>query len=326
MIVGYWIIFFILSLMAALFSDLMRIMNYFYKVFPGWLNTNYERVKLIWFSSVILFLVFITIYGFISYAHPQIKELNLVIDKSKGKFENLTIVAVSDIHIGNIVQRERLSRWIELINNQDPDIILLLGDIFDRNFNPDESQNIIEELKKIRSKFGVYAILGNHEYYFCITKAKSYLENSGIVLLRDSSVIIDSCIVIIGRDDATNIKRKAIDKLLTGSDISMPLILLNHQPSDLHGSVINNIDLQLSGHLHNGQIYPYGVILSRLWELSYGYRNIGNTQFYVTSGLGIRIVHLRIGTRSEILNIHLKSENSLIDETKELRSLPIDSH
>ena len=234
--------------------------------------------------------------------------MNLMINKKSDHFKNLTIVAASDIHLGYIIGKERLAGWVEMINNQNPDIILLTGDIFDKDFNFKESQNIDEELMKLHARYGVYAVLGNHEYFRDIEKAIENLQCSGIKLLRDQAITIDNKFVIIGRDDLTNINRKPIESLLSGLNPNLPVILMDHQPSNLQESVKNDIDLQISGHTHNGQIFPYSLIKSKFWELSYGYRKIGNTNFYVSSGLGLSYVPMRFGTQSEIVRIQLNGK------------------
>jgi predicted MPP superfamily phosphohydrolase len=268
-------------------------------------NKSYKIVML-FFIGAGLFSTIILVNGFKRFANPEFFELSLDINKEDNGYKRLICVAVSDIHLGNVVTNERLSDWIKLINNLNPDIILLVGDIFDRNFDQKRAQEAIETLSQLSSRFGTYAVLGNHEYYLDIEKISDYMDASGIVLLRDQALVVDDKIIIAGRDDVTNLNRKSIDSIIAGFNTNLPVILLNHQPSDLHGSVRYKVDLHLSGHLHDGQIFPYNIILSKLWDLSYGYRKTGNTNFYVSSGLGLRILPLRIGTHSEIVRIQFK--------------------
>jgi predicted MPP superfamily phosphohydrolase len=107
------------------------------------------------------------------FANPEFFELSLDINKEDNGYKRLICVAVSDIHLGNVVTNERLSDWIKLINNLNPDIILLVGDIFDRNFDQKRAQEAIETLSQLSSRFGTYAVLGNHEYYLDIEKISS---------------------------------------------------------------------------------------------------------------------------------------------------------
>jgi uncharacterized protein len=306
---GYWIIFSIYFLLAAFFADFLRVLNYFFHIFPPWITSNYSQVKLIYFSTVLLSLFLVSWFGYKRFANPEITELNLSINKDKADFEDLKIVAASDIHLGYIVRNNRLSEWVDMINKQHPDVILIVGDLFDRRFDFAESANCEEILRKLKSKYGVYAVLGNHEYYGDLDKSILSIERSGIHLLRDQAVTIDNKFVMAGRDDATNSKRKIVKLIIAGVDPSLPVILMDHQPSNLHESVANKIDFHISGHLHNGQIFPFNLVLSTFWELTYGYRKIGDTHFYVSSGLGLRIAPIRFGTHSEIVRILLKAKS-----------------
>jgi predicted MPP superfamily phosphohydrolase len=310
-----WIVFFAFLLLATLLADLLRVLNYFFKIFPKWVTTHYSKVKLLYFASILLSMFIISLYGFKWLNNTQTVELNLSINKDNCQFKNLNIVAASDFHLGTFIHKEMLTDWISTINNKDPDIILLVGDIFDRSFNFDESQDIIKELKKLKSRYGVYTVLGNHEYYEGVKKAINCIEQSGIKLLRDQSITIDNRFAIIGRDDATNTERKTLDSLVYGLDPGLPTILLDHQPY-LNEAVKNKIDLQISGHLHNGQICPFNFIISKFWALSYGYRKIGDTNFYVSSGLGVSYVPMRLGTQSEIVQILLKAKSDTSTDSR----------
>jgi uncharacterized protein len=304
----YWFVFFSYLLLAAFLGDLLRILNVFLNLFPDCITNNYSKVKLVYLFSVLFFWLLISLLGFFQMENPQIVDLNLRVNKTINESEDLCIVAVSDLHIGCFTGGKKLARWIEKINNLEPDVILLVGDIFDINFDTTKSRIIDQEFKKINARFGVFAVLGNNEYYSNVKLAIQNFEYSGIKVLRDQSVVINNRFAIIGRDDATNPDRKTVKRLLTGLDLNMPTILLDHQPH-ITEAVKNRIDLQISGHLHNGQIFPNNFIISKKWELSYGYRKIDNTNFYVSSGLGVSFVPIRIGTQTQIVRIHLKVIN-----------------
>lgn len=304
---GYWIFLALFFLSISLLADLLRILNHFFDIFPASVVNNYPKVKLFFFFGVLFLSVIISIVGSSEFSNSKISELNLTIDKNKGCCEDLNIVAASDLHIGSLIHKGRLASWIALINRQHPDIILLVGDIFDRSFNSRDSLDIIGELCKLKSKYGVFAVPGNHEYYFNINRSIKYLEDAGITVLRDQNVTVDNKLVIIGRDDAYNsIKRKTIKSLMAGVDTLLPLIMMDHQPYDTEEAIKNKIDLYISGHTHNGQIFPGNILAKSEWELVYGYRKKGNTHLYVSSGLGVLYVPIRLGTQSEIVRINLK--------------------
>lgn len=301
----YYIIFFVLFFLSAVLADSLRLLNYFFGIFPEWVITNYSRVKVIYFLVTVIITSVISISGFRRFSNTEIVDLSLPLLKQKIDVSQMKIIAASDLHLGKLVRRERLAAWTEMINEEKPDLILLVGDIFDHTFLPKESDGIIEELKKLKAKYGVYAVPGNHEYYFNINKSLDYLERSGIMVLRDTTIVINNRLTLVGRDDAHNRKRKTVESLLSGADTSLPVILMDHQPVDLHSSVKNKIDLHISGHTHNGQIFPANYLARLKWEIVHGHRKIENTNFYVTSGLGLSFIPIRIGTRSEIVRVNL---------------------
>lgn len=306
----YWIFLLIIYLMAAFFSDILRLSNYYFEIYPEWVIKNYSQVKFSYFLVVIISSLVILLTGFILYSNPRTVELNISLHKDKDQCKDLNIIAASDLHLGAINHKDRLTDWVTMINRQNPDIILLAGDIFDRSFAVHDSQEIIGELRKLKSKYGIYAILGNHDYYLQADNSIGYFESSGIRLLRDQSVIINNRFVLIGRDDIHNRSRKTVDLLISEIDPRLPVILMDHRPEDLEGSVRNNIDLHISGHTHNGQIFPGNYLAKLKWELVYGYRKIGDSHFYVSSGLGLSYIPMRIGTRSEIVKITLEGSSS----------------
>ena len=159
-----------------------------------------------------------------------------------------------------------------------------------------EEDKMAEEFKRIN--IPVIACLGNHEYYAGEPKSLAFYKEAGITLLRDSSVVVDS-IQIIGRDDRSNLRRKKTSQLMENMDKGKYTILLDHQPYNLEESEQNGIDFQLSGHTHHGQVWPISMITERVYECAFGSWKRGNTDYYVSSGIGIWGGKFRIGTRSE---------------------------
>jgi uncharacterized protein len=307
---GYWLIVFLYFLVAVLFADLLRLTDHFFHIFPIGIKTNYSQVKLIYFVTVIMILMVFSVIGNINFNNPQTVTLNLNIPKKGEGKEYLTLVAVSDIHLGNLIRKKRLEKYVSLINNQNPDIILIAGDLFDRNLRSVKAQHMDAVLNQLHAKYGVYAVLGNHDYFSNVDSSIDLIARSGIKLLRDSAITIDNKFVLIGRDDFSNRHRKPIKNIISGIDSSLPMILLDHQPVNLNEAVENNIDLQVSGHTHNGQIYPFNYLVAKFHDLTYGYRKTGNTNFYVSSGLGLWGAPIRLGSQSELvkIHIHLKSK------------------
>ncbi|HPS13241.1 MAG TPA: metallophosphoesterase [Prolixibacteraceae bacterium] len=302
---SFWMVAFFYFLTMVLFADLFRLIDHFFHIFPAWVQSNYSLTKLLYAGFVLFALLVSSIIGYINFDHPKTVHLDLTIPKKEGKLDQLSVVAVSDVHLGDMIRKGRAKRYVEMINRQKPDIILIAGDLFDHSLRSVQVQKMNEELQQLKAKYGVYSVLGNHEYFGNVNGAIDYITHSGITLLRDSAVVVDSSFVLIGRDDLTNRNRKPLRDILSTNTKNLPTILLDHQPVKLAEAVENNIDFQFSGHTHNGQIYPFSLLVRKFHELSYGYAKKGNSQFYVSSGLGLWGAPLRLGTQSELVDIHI---------------------
>ncbi len=250
--------------------------------------------------------VLIMIIGHIRFLHPKTVHLEVKTENaSKGK--SMKIVAVSDLHLGVSIDRKMLRKYVSMIQSEQPDLILFAGDIIDRSVQAVIDANMHEEFRQLHAPLGVFAVLGNHEYYGeGLKKVQSFLEKSHITLLRDSVVAVNEDVYLVGRDDAANQNRKNLQNLTQNLDDSMARILLDHQPHNLTEARENQIDFQFSGHTHRGQIFPGNLLVNRLFEIGYGYKKIGPTHYYVSSGLGIWGPQYRIGTQSEMVVVQLE--------------------
>ena len=288
--------------LSFLAVDIVRIANYFIGFAPAGM-----AVFRFWAMIGTLFVTsFALIYGNYKFKHPDVVTLNLTVDKPLQN-KTLKIVAASDIHLGITIDKSRLKKYVQLINNQHPDIVLLAGDVTDRSIVPVINQHMDEELGTIKAPLGVYAISGNHEFYAeTINATAEYLRKAGITYLRDESVLVGKDFYVVGRDDRTNHNRKKLNEIMNGLDHTKPIILLDHQPFNLHEAEESGVDLQISGHTHNGQFFPGQFFVRRMYELGYGYMKKGKTNYYVSSGLGLWGPQYRIGTQSEIVVINLK--------------------
>lgn len=244
--------------------------------------------------------------GYITYQKKDRVELNLDVPATAQLDQPVKIVALSDIHVGYTIRKKEFARWVELINAENPDIVLIAGDITDNNVRPLIEQDMAVEFRKIRAKYGVYACPGNHEYIGGLPETVDFLADAGITVLRDSAALIDNRFYIVGRDDRTNTHRESIAELIDTLDQTKPIVLLDHQPYHLEEAEQNGITLQLSGHTHDGQVWPVSMITNSMYEVSHGYKKKDYTHIYVSSGMGIWGGKFRIGTRSEYVVIKLK--------------------
>jgi uncharacterized protein len=220
-------------------------------------------------------------------------------------------VLVSDLHLGSILENRHLKRIADEVNSLDPDIILMAGDVIDEDLKPVIRKDLGSGLKQLKSRLGVYAITGNHEYIGGVDLAVDYLEKHGIQMIRDSAVLIENSFYVIGREDRDRQRfsgkpRKNLSAIMTGTDKAYPLILMDHQPFTLNESLENGVDLHLSGHTHNGQIWPLNYLIDAIYEVGWGYVNKSGMHVYVSSGVGTWGPPVRIGTKPEIVHIRLK--------------------
>jgi len=307
---SFWIAIMFYLFLILILVDLVRLVNYVIPFFPTIIKENPEKTKRL---AAIIISIFITIMvagGFINTKLFYIKKINLNVYKDAGKLTTLNIVAASDLHLGTINGNHFAWRVVENINSLNPDIVLLAGDIVDEDIAPIIRENVGETLKLLNAKYGVYAVTGNHEYIGGINDAVNYLVDHNINLLRDSVVLIDSSFYIAGRDDLSIArfaggKRKSLSEIVVGIDKSKPIIMMDHQPFNLNQAQENGIDLQISGHTHHGQLWPLNYITKMIYEISWGYKFIAGTHYYVSSGIGGWGPPVRLGSRPEIVNIKL---------------------
>ncbi len=214
--------------------------------------------------------------GFINAVIPVIKKYNITINKPAGEIKNLRIAAVSDIHLGSIIRKRSIKKLSGMLEEIKPDVVFLLGDIVDGELGPVLRGDLLKYFTGPQTKDGLYAITGNHEFIGGAKRTIPYIESKGIRVLKDEIVILPGGIQLIGRLDRDSFRyfgkeRLPLEELMKDIDHSKPVILLDHQPFRLEESEKNGVDLQLSGHTHNGQMWPLNYITRKIFELSYGY-------------------------------------------------------
>lgn len=263
-------------------------------------------------------IIFFTLYailaltGTFNASFSKIKNYEIIIDKYIK--EPINIVMISDIHLGNIIRNKRLKKMVQTVNSLNPDIIAIAGDIVDSNITPFTERNMAEEFSHLKSKYGTYAVLGNHDLMTkSIDKIIKILSENKVTVLRDDAILIDNSFYIIGRDDITiklytKKNRKPLIDITKNLDNSKPLILIDHNPKDIKESYNANIDLQLSGHTHKGQISPLNFVTKRAFEIDYGHLQKNNFNVIVSSGYGTWGPPIRLGSKSEIVVIKLKGK------------------
>ncbi|MDR1763397.1 MAG: metallophosphoesterase [Dysgonamonadaceae bacterium] len=303
----FWLAVMMYLLVYLVVTDILFLLLRLFGAIPKNSRAKWSSVRV---SIGVVFIAGLLIYGYWNFTHPVVVERVIEIDKPAGKFSELKVVAVSDLHLGANIDRARLTKYVDLINAQNPDIVLIAGDIVDNSARPLNEERMEEEINRINAHLGVYFCLGNHEYLSGIEESLDFLKKTKMHLLIDDNVLIDSSLYVIGRDDSKlNPDRKTLQELVAAANLDLPLILLDHEPYGLEEAAQCGIDLQISGHTHNGQIWPGNLIAAAIFELPYGFAKKGSTNYCVSSGLGLWGPMLRIGTQSEIVVIRLKFKN-----------------
>ena len=245
------------------------------------------------------------LYGYWNYRHPRVERLDIELEKPMER--DLTIVAVSDVHLGDGTGKRALRRYVDMINAQSPDIIVIGGDLVDNSLRPLLKHNMAEELSRLEAPMGIYMALGNHEYISGIEEVADFLKSTPIVLLRDSVVTLPCGLQIVGRDDVRNRRRSSLADLVARCDAERPVVVVDHQPYKLSDVDSMGVDFQFSGHTHHGQVWPVSMLTDRIFEQSYGYRKWSHAHIYVSCGLSLWGPLFRIGTNSDMALIRLRS-------------------
>ena len=237
------------------------------------------------------------IYGLANVARgPIVRRVRIPLAKLPPGADGYTIVQLTDIHIGPILGDRFAQDLVAKVNALAPDLIVITGDIVDGRL--EELRQHIEPLRELKARDGVYAVTGNHEYYWNPTAWLEHLRSLGLRILRNEHVTIGDAFELAGVDDST--ATEDVPRALAGHDPALPVVLLAHHPSTIARAVTAGVDLQLSGHTHGGQLLPLGW-LSRLFEPRVsGLGRFGRTWLYVSQGTGFWGPPMRVGTSSEI--------------------------
>ncbi|MCB0821787.1 MAG: metallophosphoesterase [Bacteroidales bacterium] len=308
---SFWLAAFFYFLLIVIAIDLVRLVNYIFPFLPEYTSSLAFKKQL--FTGVASLVGVVILAGYINSISPRVKKLDLVVNKKVEGLKELNIAFASDIHLGTLIGPRRTNQIVNKLNSLNADIILLGGDIVDEDLAPVIRNNLGDSLKKLHAPLGVYGITGNHEYIGGAEPAVKYLTENGITMIRDTSKLINGQFYIVGREDRDRPRfagggRKAIAEVMMGVDTSKPVILLDHQPFELDEKQKQGVDLTMSGHTHHGQMWPLNYITNAIFEVSWGYKQKGDTHVYVSCGVGGWGPPVRIGNRPEVIHIRLRFE------------------
>ena len=280
----------IVLLYLVLLFVVLALLRLLHIIPAAWMHGNWWTC-----GSIVLCLTALLVGGNIHYRHKHREEMTI---RSAKLSKPVKLVLLSDLHLGYHNRRGELARWVNLINDEHPDAVLIAGDIIDGSIRPLRDERMHEEFRRLQAP--VFACLGNHEYYSGEPEAQRFYCDAGIHLLRDTSTRQGE-ISIIGRDDRTNRRRRPLRDIMESADTACFSILLDHQPYHLEQAEREGIDFQFSGHTHHGQVWPISWMTDAMYECAFGPHRRGATGYYISSGMGIWGGKYRIGTRSEYL-------------------------
>ena len=292
-----WTIVFLYLLLAFLLLDAGILLH----LIPKQWGINSARSAIVVFGSVACLLA----YGFVHYHSKERVALQLTTSKPLPR--PLKLVMMSDVHLGYHIGKEEFSQWVNLINSEHPDLILIAGDIVDINLAPIRRQHLAEEFRRLKAP--VYACYGNHEHFSPIHEVDQFYAEAGIHTLNDTVAQVLG-INLVGRDDRSTGHRATLHSLMNGLDKNRFTLLIDHQPFHLEQAEREGVDFQFSGHTHKGQVWPISLITNAIYEKHHGEHRRGNTRYYISSGIGIWGGKFRIGTSSEYVVLTLSPAQS----------------
>ena len=323
MIGNYWLGVLAFTLTVLLSFDLGRIiLNH-----TIWRDSFPSRRRFVIGGSVAVALILIlSVYGIVHTWRVKVREETLYVAQSCDVPE-LKVALIADLHLGYNVGVHQLEQIAEAVDTADVDLVVLAGDIFDNEYEairqPDQAADI---LAGIESTYGTYACWGNHDVSEKILagftfdsdeiqeedeRFLDFLERGRVHLLEDESVLIDDAFYLFGRKDPSKARKMGEDRLpadqvTQGLDMDKPILVIDHQPLELKELAAAGVDVDLSGHTHNGQIFPGNIIMKFLWENPYGIVDVDGMYSCVTSGAGVWGPAMRIGTDCEVMILNLR--------------------
>lgn len=320
----YWIGIMLYSLLYVVLFDLLRLIAKHTKLKNTLL---FSRGSVISIGSVVAACAVATcLYGIFNARNIKVNEYSVTVNKSCGSDKHLKAVLVADLHMGYAIGVDHITNMVEKINQQNADIVIIAGDIFDNSYDGmDDPEGIKAQLKSIKSKYGVYAVYGNHDIDEKILmgftfdwggkqlnseKMTNFMKECNIKLINDESVLINDEFYLVGRRDTDKPgtedgTRAEISELTKDLDKTKPIFVLSHEPDELQKTADAGADIDFSGHTHDGQLFPGNLTIGLFWENPCGMIKKDNMYSIVTSGVGVYGTFMRVGTDAEICSVDI---------------------
>ncbi|KFA89266.1 metallophosphoesterase [Archangium violaceum] len=248
-----------------------------------------------------------------AFAPPMVTEVVLKVPKLPKALEGLSIVQLTDIHVGPFIQRRFMDELVRQANDLRPDLFAITGDLVDGDV-PTLGGHVAA-LANLKSRFGSFFVTGNHDYYSGDEQWSAFLGTLGIQVLRNRHVRIGDSggsLDLIGVDDWSGGRRRGkkgydLEQALAGRDPDRASVLLAHQPANFKVAAERGVDVQISGHTHGGQLIPMTFFIGLAWDHSAGLYQHGGSHLYVSRGCGFWGPPMRVGSPPELVKLVLTS-------------------
>ncbi len=302
-VASYFLPFYLYMFLSVLLFDLFLVVNRSAKVVsPERRGTT--RFKATWLSAFLLVSAVVVFFGAINFKTIRTSEYRIEIPGKASDIDGLKIAFVSDFHLKTQTDIHFVERYVAKIAEIRPDLIIYGGDVVEGRGSGEKMDSIAKILREIPAKYGVYAVLGNHESYGA--QARGYFfDKAGMQVLCDSVAVIGRSFNLAGRLDNRYRERITTVELLKSSNDSLPVILVDHRPTDILENSKTLADIQFSGHTHNGQLFPLNLIIAGIYRIGWGYEKIENTHFFVSSGIMLWGPPVRTTGKSEIVVVNV---------------------
>lgn len=299
----YLLPFYLYLFLSVLLFDLFLLLN----LTTGILSTETRKkysFRVIVLSVMILLSAGVVVGGAINLNTIQVSKYEIEVPRRNSVLDHLRVAFVADIHIQQNTSVRFIEQFVGKANALQPDIMLFGGDIVEGRSEDGATLEVESAIRNIKTKYGSFAVLGNHESHGENEK-HGFFKRAGMVLLCDTIVKIDSSFYLVGRYDDRYRKRKPTSELLSNTTHDLPILMMDHRPTELQETSHTAVDVQFSGHTHNGQLFPLNFIIHRMYELSWGYRKIRDSHFFVTSGLRLWGPPVKTAGKSEIILVDI---------------------
>lgn len=271
---------------------ILAIINYF---FYSLSNINILTVGL-------LILPIFFVYAYYNFSKVKIVRCKIVVEDSK-QGKRLKIGFISDVHLSSLTNKDSIEESLEKISDENVDVLFIGGDLIDFS-HKDIKADFSKSFRNIEPKFGMYAVLGNHEYHGEINGNIDYIKSLGIKILRDEIIEVEG-VNVIGRDDVTNTNRKSISSFISDNNLKSPIVVIDHNPNSIEEAIEAKVNLELCGHTHRGQFFPYNLIVKKMYKNHYGHEVFGKTHTIVSAGFSSWLIPYRVNSTSELNIIDL---------------------